>query len=180
MSYKKTMWHFKNLLVLGPARWLNGWGYFVAMSDNLSLILGTHMVERENWFLKLFSGCHMCLVSGPLHTYTHTLIYLCFGGIDTWPECVSLWRCQIPWSWNYRQLWSVIWWGGFLQLSGREEANCMKRTKTLVQVDLVIMDQTLGRLSTRGFIVGLFNTIEFGKGFLGNNNPTVMSIPGTQ
>lgn len=68
---------------------------------------------------------------------------------------------------------------GFLQLSGRE-ANCMKRTKTLVQVDLVIMDQTLGSLSTRGFTVGLFNTIEFGKGFPGNNDPTVMSIPGTQ
>lgn len=25
------------------------------------------------------------------------------------PPWMTVWRCQIPWNWNYRQLWTAIW-----------------------------------------------------------------------
>ena len=29
--------------------------------------------------------------------------------ISVLPSCVSVWGCQIPWNWSYRQLWAAMW-----------------------------------------------------------------------
>lgn len=54
------------------AQWVKGFG---TKSDNLSLVLGTPLVERENKLLWVFSDLHACAV---------TWVYLC---ICTFNKC---------------------------------------------------------------------------------------------
>jgi len=54
--------------------------------------------------LPLLSG----MQASPLGT-SFLLKYLFFMYTGVWLACISVWRCQIPWDWSYRQLWAAMW-----------------------------------------------------------------------
>lgn len=71
--------------------------------------------DRRHLSINAFKYRHLNILVLPSWNFLLFLIdllsffsYFYFIGIDVLPECLSVWGCQIPWSWPYRQLWTAM------------------------------------------------------------------------